>query len=55
MDLMIFTNTGTIIKHSTIGNPRLFDLSASGLPAGVYIFKVSSLNYSSTTIVILSK
>jgi len=55
MDLMIFSTTGKIIKHATIGNPGLFDLSDSGLPAGVYIVKVSTLNYSARTAVILTK
>lgn len=55
MDLMIFTTTGKLVKHTTIGNPGLFDLAASGLPAGVYIIKGTSLKYSSRTVVILTK
>jgi hypothetical protein len=55
MDLMIFTITGRLVKHTKIGNPGLFDLATSGLPAGVYIIKVTSLKYSSRTLVILTK
>ena len=55
MDLIIYSTTGREILKTTIGNPGLLDLSASGLSAGVYIIKVSSLNYSSRTRVILTK
>ena len=55
MDLSIYSTTGRIIKHAKIGNPGLFDFSASGLPAGVYIIKVNSLKYSSRTMVIVTK
>ena len=46
MDLSIYSVTGKIIKQVNIGNPGLFDLSSSGLPAGVYIIKVNSSKYS---------
>jgi len=55
MDLVIYNTTGKLIEHAKIGNPGLFDMSASGLPAGVYIVKASSLKYSSRTKVILIK
>ena len=55
MDLMIFNTTGKIIKQTTIGNPGLFDLSAFGLPAGIYIVKVNTSKYSLRTAVILTK
>lgn len=55
MDLMIFTVTGKLIRQESIGNPGLTDLSASGLPAGVYILKVSTSKYSKRIAVILTK
>jgi len=55
MDLMVFSVTGKLIKHTTIGNPGMFDLLSFGLPSGVYIFKVTSSRYSSRTAVILNK
>jgi hypothetical protein len=55
MDLMVFSVTGKLIKHTNIGNPGLVDLSSFGLPSGVYIFKVTSSRYSSRTAVILNK
>jgi hypothetical protein len=55
MELSIYSTTGKIFKQAKIGNPGLFDFSASGLPAGVYIIKVKSLKYSSRTIVIVTK
>jgi hypothetical protein len=55
MDLMLFTVTGKMVKHSTIGNPGLIDLSSLSLPAGVYIVKVTSSKYSARIPVILTK
>jgi len=55
MDLMIFSVTGKLMKHGTIGNPGLTDLSTSGLPAGVYILKVSTSKYNKRIVVILTK
>jgi hypothetical protein len=55
MDLMVFTITGKLIRRITIGNPGLIDLTSFGLPAGVYICKVSTPKYSSRTAVILTK
>ena len=55
MDLVIYSITGKLIGHTKIGNPGLYDMSASGLPAGVYIVKASSLKYSSRIKVILIK
>ena len=55
VDLMLFSATGSLIKHATIGNPGMIDLSSLSLPAGVYIFKVTSSKYSSRTAVILTK
>jgi hypothetical protein len=53
MDLMIFSSTGKLVRHTVIGNPGLFDLAASGWPAGVYFIKVSTSKYSSRSSVIL--
>jgi hypothetical protein len=55
MDLMIFSTTGKIIRHITIGNPGLVDLAGFGLPDGVYILKVSTLKYSTRRAIILNK
>jgi len=55
MDLMIYTVTGKLIRHESIGNPGLTDLSASLLPAGVYILKVSTSKYSKRIAIILTK
>jgi hypothetical protein len=55
MDLMVFSVTGKLIKHTSIGNPGQFDLSSYGLPSGVYIFKVTSSGYSSRAAVVLTK
>jgi hypothetical protein len=55
MDLMVYSITGKLIRSITIGNPGLVDLTSFGLPAGVYICKVSTPKYSSRTTVILTK
>ncbi len=55
MDLMIFSVTGKLIKHIALGNPGLIDMKSFGLPAGLYIFKVTTSKYSSRTSVILTK
>jgi hypothetical protein len=55
MDIMLFTVTGRLVKHVTLGNPGLIDLSGFGLPDGVYILKTSSLKYSSRIPVIFTK
>ena len=55
MDLMIYSSTGKLIRHERIGNPGLTDLSSTGLPAGVYILKVSTSKYSKRMAVILTR
>jgi len=55
MDLTIFSSSGKLIRHESIGNPGLTDLSSGGLPAGVYILKVSTLKYSKRIAVILTR
>jgi hypothetical protein len=55
MDLMVFSVTGKLISHLTIGNPGLIDLASFGIPAGVYICKVTTQKYSSRSAVILTK
>ena len=55
MDLMIYSSTGKLIRHERIGNPGLTDLSSTGLPAGVYILKVSTSKYSKRIAVILTR
>jgi hypothetical protein len=55
MDLLVFTITGKMVRQATIGNPGLIDLSGSGLPAGVYIIKISSSKYSARIPVVLTK
>jgi len=55
MDLTIFSTSGKLIRHESIGNPGLTDLSSGGLPAGVYILKVSTLKYSKRIAVILTR
>lgn len=55
MDLIVFSVTGKIIRHFTIGNPGLIDLASFGVPSGVYICKVTTPKYSSRTAVILTK
>ena len=55
MDLTVYSATGKLIRHESIGNPGLTDLSSAGLPAGVYILKVSTSKYSKRIAVILTK
>jgi hypothetical protein len=55
MDLKLYSVTGRLIKQVTIGNPGMMDLSAFGLPAGVYILRVTSSKYSARKAVILTK
>ena len=55
LDLLIFSTTGKLIGQTIIGNPGTIDLYGFGLPAGVYIIKISSSNYSGWRAVILTK
>lgn len=55
VNVILYTTAGKIVRHETIGNPGLLDLSANGLPAGVYILKVSTSNYSARLPVILTR
>jgi len=55
MEVYLYSTTGRLILHETLGNPGLLDLSGYRLPAGVYILKAATSDYSARIPVILTR